>query len=201
MLYDAIWTVRLDAVVAVLEVQLGPGADEAVRVAPVDVVRVGHHRRRAQLRARNRRRRCIASSRRRRRAPRHPHRRAEVTRHLELPLGAGSVATTGGGSAGDATRPPTCGVLGRQPGRTRRARLLLLGRRRGRCGAAAAAHDRRRRGAGGGEAGGDAVAGAARAAASARDQRDDSGRSTNKLETIKERLKVDASILRPSRGG
>ena len=43
---------RLHPIVAVVEVQLGPGGDEAVRVAPVDVVRVGDQRRRAQLRAR-----------------------------------------------------------------------------------------------------------------------------------------------------
>ena len=75
---------RLDPIVAVLEVELGPRPDQAVRVAPVDVVRVRHQRRRAQLRPR------IAAVRilRRRRAPRHAHRRAEVAGHLELPLRA-----------------------------------------------------------------------------------------------------------------
>ena len=76
---------RLHPVVAVVEVQLRPGADHAVRVAPVDVVRVRHQRRRPELRPRVPRRPGVEVLR-RRRSPRKAQRRPEVPRHVELPL-------------------------------------------------------------------------------------------------------------------
>ena len=113
-----------------------------------------------------------------------------MTSNFHSALGSG--ATTGGGSAGDATRPPVCGVSGDSDSPGACPGLLLLGRRRRRCGGR-----RRLQGiggaaaAGGGEAGGAAVAGAAAGGGvCANTSDDDSGRTTNRLDTIKERLMV-----------
>ncbi len=121
---------RFDAVVSVVKVELRPGRDEAVRVAPIDVVGVRHHRRAAELRSGVRPR--VVHVLRLRRAPRKPHGRAEVAGHVELPFGA-RLRGDHGSRFGRGRHPaPLLRDIGRDAQRWAAGSLLRLGRRRGR---------------------------------------------------------------------
>ena len=133
---------RLDPVVAVVEIELGPGGDQAVGVAPVDVVGVGDHGRRAELRPGVAAVRVGGGG----RPPRHAERRPEVTGHVELPLRARLGDDDGRGLGRRRDPPAHLRRLRRQPQRRSPATPLLGFRRgRGRGGRLA----RRRRGRGG----------------------------------------------------
>src|SRR6185312_7427622 len=121
---------RLHPVVAVVEVELGPGADHAVRVAPVDVVGVRYHRRRAQLGAgvaRGAHVRVPGG----RRSPRQAQRRPEVAGDVELPL-AGRLLGRGRDDLRRRGHEPADLRGLRVEAQGRPAAALLLGRRGGR---------------------------------------------------------------------
>ena len=98
----------------------------------------------------------------------------------------GSVAMTGGGSAGDVTRPPTCGASGDSDSSGAGPRFFA-----GAGGGAGSAAGGGGSAIGGAAAGGVAAGGGAAAGAVCANTSDDhSGRTTNELDTIKERLMV-----------